>query len=39
MPQENEKNLVDVPEEIRKTMQFKFAKTMDEVLPLALEKG
>jgi ATP-dependent Lon protease len=37
LPESNEKNLVDVPEEIRKQMDFKFVKHMDEVLKIALE--
>ncbi len=37
LPKDNEKNLIDVPEEIRKKMKFKFVKHMDEVLEIALK--
>lgn len=36
IPESNEKNLVDIPEEIKKELDFKFVKHMDEVLRLAL---
>jgi ATP-dependent Lon protease len=36
MPKGNEKDVRDVPEEVRKNMMFTFASTMDEVLQLAL---
>lgn len=36
LPQSNEKDVRDVPEEVRKKMAFTFANTMDEVLHLAL---
>lgn len=37
LPKDNEKNLIDIPEEIRKKMKFKFVKHMDEVLKIALK--
>jgi predicted ATP-dependent protease len=36
MPKANEKDLRDVPEEVRKNMVFTFVDRMDEVLHLAL---
>ena len=36
LPKQNEKDLRDVPEEVRTTMAFTFVATMDEVLRLAL---
>ena len=36
LPKDNEKDLEDVPDEVRKTMEFKFVTEMDEVLKLAL---
>ena len=36
MPKANEKDLRDVPDEVRKNMAFTFVETMDEVLRLAL---
>ena len=36
LPKQNEKDLRDVPEEVRATMAFTFVSTMDEVLRLAL---
>ena len=36
MPKSNEKDLRDVPEEVRKNMTFMFVERMDEVLHLAL---
>lgn len=39
LPAENEKDLVDVPEEVRKKLKFRFAKHMDEVLGLALKNS
>jgi len=38
LPKENEKDLVDVPEAIRKEMKLHTVESMDEVLKLALEK-
>lgn len=37
LPKDNEKNLYDIPEDIRKKMKFRFAKHMDEVLKIALK--
>lgn len=37
LPKDNEKNLIDIPEEIKKKLQFKFVKHMDEVLKIALK--
>jgi ATP-dependent Lon protease len=37
LPERNRGDLDDVPEEVREAMQFHFAMTVDEVLPLALE--
>ncbi|MEJ7812048.1 MAG: endopeptidase La [Gemmatimonadaceae bacterium] len=39
MPKANEKDLRDVPDEVRANMAFTFVKTMDEVLRLALLIG
>jgi len=36
MPKANEKDLRDVPEEVKKQIAFSFVATMDEVLRLAL---
>lgn len=36
MPKENEKNLVDVPPEVKRDLEFKFVKHMDEVAKIAL---
>ncbi|MCU1295285.1 MAG: Lon-A peptidase [Bryobacterales bacterium] len=38
LPRENEKDLVDVPENIRKDMKLDFVFSMDEVLKVALER-
>ena len=38
LPRDNEKDLVDVPENIRKEMKFHFVSYMDEVLKIALER-
>jgi ATP-dependent Lon protease len=38
MPRENEKDLPDIPEPIRKTMKLNFVDSMDEVLKIALER-
>lgn len=38
LPKDNEKNLYDIPENIRKKMKFRFVKHMDEVLKIALKK-
>ncbi len=37
LPDDNEKNLVDVPPEVRRDLEFRFVKHMDQVSPLALE--
>lgn len=37
LPQKNEKDLEEIPESIKKEMEFKFVSRMDEVIPLALE--
>lgn len=37
LPKDNEKNLVDISEEIRKKLNFRFVKHMDEVLKIALK--
>ncbi len=36
MPKYNEKNLIDVPEEVRKDLEFKFINFVDEALEIAL---
>jgi ATP-dependent Lon protease len=38
LPKENERDLVDVPENIRKEMRMHFAVSMDDVLKVALER-
>ncbi len=38
LPKENEKDLPDIPEYIRKDMKLHFVDSMDEVLKIALEK-
>ncbi len=38
MPRENERDLPDIPEPIRKTMKLHFVESMDEVLKIALER-
>jgi ATP-dependent Lon protease len=38
LPKDNEKDLVDIPENIRKEMKLDFVSSMDEVLKLALER-
>ena len=37
LPAENEKDLEDIPEDVRTVMQFHLVKEMDEVIPLALD--
>jgi ATP-dependent Lon protease len=37
LPVENEKDLEDIPEDVRSVMQFHLVKDMDEVIPLALD--
>ena len=38
LPKDNEKDLPDIPENIRKEMKLHFVESMDEVLKIALEK-
>jgi ATP-dependent Lon protease len=38
LPRDNEKDLPDIPENIRKDMRLHFVETMDEVLKIALER-
>jgi len=38
MPDKNEKDLIELPENVRKEMKFTFAKWVDDVLAAALEK-
>lgn len=38
LPQENEKDLPDVPENVRETLKLRFVETMDDVLAIALEE-
>ena len=38
LPKDNEKDLVDIPENIRKEMKLEFVSSMDEVLKIALER-
>jgi ATP-dependent Lon protease len=38
LPRDNEKDLPDIPENIRKDMKLHFVESMDEVLKLALER-
>ena len=38
LPRDNEKDLVDIPENIRKEMKLHFVFSMDEVLKIALER-
>ena len=37
LPKRNEKDLEDIPKNIRKVMKFHLAEKMDEVLPMALK--
>jgi ATP-dependent Lon protease len=37
LPKENEKDLAEVPENLRKEMKMHFVETMDQVLKVALE--
>ena len=39
LPKRNEKNLVDVPEEIRKKIDFRFVDAAGEMLEVAFEKS
>jgi ATP-dependent Lon protease len=38
LPKDNEKDLADIPENIRKEMKLHFVMMMDEVLKIALER-
>ena len=38
LPKDNEKDLPDIPENIRKEMKLHFVESMDEVLKIALER-
>ncbi|MBV9084237.1 MAG: endopeptidase La, partial [Acidobacteriaceae bacterium] len=38
LPKDNEKDLAEVPENIRKDMKLDFVSSMDEVLKIALER-
>src|SRR5208282_2922178 len=38
LPKDNEKDLPDIPENVRREMKLHFVTSMDEVLKLALEK-
>ncbi|MGC2660743.1 MAG: endopeptidase La [Bryobacteraceae bacterium] len=38
LPKDNEKDLVDIPENVRKEMKLDFVSSMDEVLKIALER-
>lgn len=39
IPKQNEKDLDDIPKNIRKEMKFVFVETMDDVIAAALRKG
>ncbi len=38
LPKENQKDMVEIPDEIKKKIKFVFVETMDQVLKLALDK-
>jgi ATP-dependent Lon protease len=38
VPKDNEKDLPDLPEQVRKEMKLHFVQSMDEVLKIALER-
>ncbi len=38
LPKENEMNLPDIPEKVRKDIKFHFVSSMDDVIPLAFSK-
>jgi ATP-dependent Lon protease len=38
LPKQNEMDLEDLPEEVKKSMSFKFAETIDDVLAVALDQ-
>jgi ATP-dependent Lon protease len=39
MPKDNEKDLTDIPEEVREDLQIHTVETIDEVLEIVLESG
>mgnify|MGYP001813018478 CR=1 FL=1 len=39
LPEENSKDLVDVPDEVKKDMDFVFVNTMEQVMPLVLKRS
>jgi ATP-dependent Lon protease len=39
MPRENEKDLPDIPDAIKRSMKLNFVDSMDEVLKIALERA
>src|SRR5688572_21131151 len=39
VPKRNEKDLPDIPDEVKKTLKFHFAETVDDVLAIALGAG
>jgi ATP-dependent Lon protease len=38
LPKENQKDMIEIPDEIKRKVKFVFVETMDEVLELALDK-
>ena len=36
LPEKNEKDIKDIPREVRKNLKFHFVKEMNDVLPIAL---
>ena len=38
VPRQNQKDMIEIPDEIKKKLKFAFAETMDQVLEMALEK-
>jgi len=38
LPKENQKDMVEIPDEIKRNVRFVFVETMDQVLKLALDK-
>jgi ATP-dependent Lon protease len=39
LPRRNEKDLVDVPDDVRESLDLRLVDTIEEVLDLALEPG
>jgi ATP-dependent Lon protease len=39
VPKRNEKDLIDIPEEVRKTLKFHFVENVDQVLRIALDRN